>query len=141
MSRLTPSPPPPQLRLLLYPFNTRQRGPWGRSAPEPGPGTGPGQHKPPSSDPYAPDLYLPTLSFCSYCLLCCVADALSSPSRFKPERLARFGWWASVAWLAQAAVLWAGLGSLAGGSPAVPLLDLAAYSGYSFVRGTLRGEQ
>ena len=41
--------------------------------------------KPPASDINAPDLYIPLMGFLTYCLLCCVADVLSVPNRFKPE--------------------------------------------------------
>jgi len=41
--------------------------------------------KPPVSDINAPDLYIPLMGFLTYCLLCCLADVMSVPSRFKPE--------------------------------------------------------
>jgi hypothetical protein len=43
------------------------------------------KYKPPVSDINAPDLYLPLMGFLTYCLLCCVADVVSVPNRFKPE--------------------------------------------------------
>jgi hypothetical protein len=46
--------------------------------------------KAPAGDVNAPDLYIPTLAFATYCLVCCTADIASTPSRFKPEvRLSR----------------------------------------------------
>ena len=46
------------------------------------------------SDIHAPDLYIPVMSFFTYCLVCCLADILSEPSRFKPEvrYSVRVGW-------------------------------------------------
>jgi hypothetical protein len=41
--------------------------------------------KPPISDINAPDLYIPLMGFLTYCVLCCLADVLSVPSKFKPE--------------------------------------------------------
>lgn len=120
-----------KLRLLLYPFASK--GQWARAMEASA--VGGGRFKPPCNDLHAPDLYLPAIAFCTYCLVCCLADAVSEPSRFRPERLARFAWWASVAWAAQATLLWAGLRSLSmAQSPVqVPVLDLVSYSGYGFV--------
>ena len=41
--------------------------------------------KPPISDINAPDLYIPLMGFLTYCVLCCLADVLSVPTKFKPE--------------------------------------------------------
>jgi hypothetical protein len=41
--------------------------------------------KPPTSDINAPDLYIPLMGFLTYCVLCCLVDVMSVPSRFKPE--------------------------------------------------------
>jgi hypothetical protein len=41
--------------------------------------------KPPISDINAPDLYIPLMGFLPYCVLCCLVDVVSVPSRFKPE--------------------------------------------------------
>ena len=50
------------------------------------------KYKPPVSDINAPDLYIPVMSFFTYCLVCCLADILSEPSRFKPEVRHGMGW-------------------------------------------------
>lgn len=44
--------------------------------------------RPPALDNMAPDLYLPVMGFCSYCMLCCVAD-LFHKGVFEPEARAR----------------------------------------------------
>lgn len=120
-----------KLKLLLFPFSLR--GHWNRSLEQTG-GGGP-KYRPPVSDINAPDLYIPLMALFSYCLCCCVADISSSPSRFAPERLGRFLWWACAAWASEALLLWVGLKSLATAQAAVhvPLLDLLAYAGYAFV--------
>ncbi len=122
-------------------------------------GTGGPKYKPPVSDINAPDLYIPLMAFFTYCLLCCIADITSSPSRFKPEvcahsgcassagpqltvpvffraqRLGRFVWWGITSWASEVLLLWVGLKSAASSQAPVqvPLLDLLAYAGYTFV--------
>ena len=48
--------------------------------------------------------------------------------------MGRFVWWGLTAWAGETLLLWAGLKSALGAqSASAPLLDLVAYSGYTFV--------
>jgi len=69
-----------KLKLLIFPFALK--GHWSRSHEQVAGGA---KFKPPVNDINAPDLYIPMLAFCTYCLVCSMADIASTPSRFKPE--------------------------------------------------------
>ncbi|KAK9840959.1 hypothetical protein WJX81_002630 [Elliptochloris bilobata] len=91
-----------------------------------------GGHKylPPRQDVNAPDLYIPFMAACTYCVLASVA--LTAGKRFKPDTMYATVSEASAAWLVHwvllKAVLW-----VLGIPGAVPFLELAAYAGYVFV--------
>jgi YIF1 len=69
-----------KLKLLLFPFALK--GHWARSHEQVAGGA---KFKPPAHDINAPDLYIPLLAFCTYCLVCCMVDIASASSKFKPE--------------------------------------------------------
>lgn len=75
-----------------------------------------------------PDLYIPLMSFVSYCLLYCVQRGILS--EFKPEVLGTTFSFAMVLYLVE--VLAAKFGFFVAGSP-VPVLELMGNCGYKFV--------
>lgn len=68
-----------RLQMLWCPFLFK--GHWNRSHEQV---VGGSAYRPPTLDMYAPDLYLPVMGFCSYCMLCCVSD-LFHKGVFAPE--------------------------------------------------------
>ncbi|GIL76058.1 hypothetical protein Vretimale_5693 [Volvox reticuliferus] len=86
--------------------------------------------KPPREDTNCPDLYIPLMGLWSYIMLCCGVQA--ARGKFKPDNAYPLGWSACMAWLAH--LLLAKLVLRAMALPAsVPWVELAAYTGYSFV--------
>jgi len=83
----------------------------------------------PSQDVNAPDLYIPAMAFITYILV--VALFMGSTFRFTPEVL---GLTASTGLFALGfELLLIRLGLFIFGFPAIPLLDLLAYTGYKYV--------
>ncbi|EFJ49310.1 hypothetical protein VOLCADRAFT_104419 [Volvox carteri f. nagariensis] len=86
--------------------------------------------KPPREDTNCPDLYIPLMGLWTYTLMCCGVQA--TRGKFKPDNVYPLAWSASVAWLMHLLLAKAVLRAMA--LPAsVPWVELAAYTGYSFV--------
>jgi len=97
----------------------------------------------PRQDINAPDLYIPFISLCTYCLA--VSYIRMSMGTFKPESLYNTAWYASFSWAVELLLLKTIL-HLLGIASFVPWLELLAYSGYMFfllsvtvVVGTMAG--
>ncbi|KAG2493523.1 hypothetical protein HYH03_008337 [Edaphochlamys debaryana] len=86
--------------------------------------------KPPRVDTNSPDLYLPLMGLWTYALLAAVCQA--ARGKFKPDNMYPLVWSACMAWLVHLLVAKAILRAMA--LPAsVPWVELAAYTGYSFI--------
>ncbi|GLC50234.1 hypothetical protein PLESTB_000357300 [Pleodorina starrii] len=86
--------------------------------------------KPPREDTNCPDLYIPLMGLWTYALMCC--GVMASRGKFKPDNVYPLVWSACMAWLAHLLVAKLVLRAMA--LPAsVPWVELAAYTGYSFV--------
>ncbi|WCJ30119.1 Integral membrane HRF1 family protein [Euphorbia peplus] len=89
--------------------------------------------KAPMNDINAPDLYIPFMAFPTYLLLS--AFFLGINCKFSPEALSVQLTNGLLCWLFQVLLLEATLHTLGDGD--VPLLDLVAYSGYTFVASSV----
>lgn len=86
--------------------------------------------KPPKEDVNSPDLYIPTMALWTYTLLVCAVNA--GRGRFNPDKVYPLVWSSCMAWLVHLLLAKALLRAMA--LPAsVPWLELAAYTGYTFV--------
>ncbi|KAG2438180.1 hypothetical protein HXX76_005786 [Chlamydomonas incerta] len=86
--------------------------------------------KPPKLDVNSPDLYLPLTALWTYSLL--VALCQAGHGKFKPDNMYPLVWSGAMAWLVHLLVAKAVLRAMA--LPAsVPWVELAAYTGYTFV--------
>ncbi|KAF5746248.1 Integral membrane HRF1 family protein [Tripterygium wilfordii] len=112
-----------KLKIVLFPF--LHRGHWTRITEPVG---GRLSYEPPINDINAPDLYIPCMAFATYLILAGISLGLSG--KFSPEALNWQFVKGSVGWFLQVILLKVSLISLGGGE--APLLDLLAYSGYTF---------
>ncbi|KAL2227943.1 UNVERIFIED_CONTAM: Protein YIF1A [Sesamum indicum] len=113
-----------KLKVVLFPF--LHKGHWMRTVE---PAGGKFSFKPPIHDINAPDLYIPMMAFGTYVLL--AGFFLGINGKFSPESLGVQFSTGLLCWLLQVLLLEATLHSLGGGE--VPLLDMVAYAGYTFV--------
>uniref|UniRef100_A0A061SMH0 Integral membrane hrf1 family protein n=1 Tax=Tetraselmis sp. GSL018 TaxID=582737 RepID=A0A061SMH0_9CHLO len=121
---VTPSYVRRKLLLLLTPYLKR----WDY-ARHPEQVTGGQKYLAPRHDVNAPDLYIPCISLCTYCLL--VSAVHASKGSFAPEGLYNTAWYAALTWVVELMLLKAVLYAL-GIAAFVPWLELLAYSGYMF---------
>ncbi|OUS42148.1 YIF1-domain-containing protein [Ostreococcus tauri] len=124
-----------KLRLLLCPF--LHKGSWARLPESVAGGTA---YKPPRNDINAPDLYIPLMAFWTYVLTASIREVFSSKSgAFTPEALATHAWWSGLLWSVESAFIWIALRTASTSNHIVsaPMLDIAAYVGYSFVYGSV----
>ncbi|CAB4291107.1 unnamed protein product [Prunus armeniaca] len=112
-----------KLKIILFPF--LHRGHWTRRTEPVG---GRLSYNPPITDIHAPDLYIPFMTFATYLVLAGISLGLSG--KFSPEAINWQFVKGMVGWLLQVMLLKASLSSLGGGE--APLLDMIAYSGYTF---------
>jgi len=117
-----------KLKMLLCPYLYKQD--WQRQTKQVAGGR---TYQPPRFDPHAPDLYLPIMGFFAYTLLSCLF--MVSEEKFEPQALRSQVWVGLAGWGVALLVLWVGHKSLGTSqvSIKVPMLDLVAYSGYTFV--------
>lgn len=125
---VTPAYVANKLKVVLCPFTLR--GSWARIPEQVAGGL---TYKPPRNDINAPDLYLPSVGFAAYCVMCAVVAV--THGKFSPEMLHGVVSRAAFAWGAYAGALWVALRMLATAHVplSVPMLDLVAYAGYPFV--------
>jgi hypothetical protein len=112
-----------KLKVILLPF--LHRGPWTRVTEL---GGGKLSYKPPMSDINAPDLYIPFMVFGTYVVLAGISLGLHG--MFSADAINWIFMRGMMGWFVQVLLLKMTLLSL--GSGDVPLLDLVAYSGYTF---------
>ncbi|KAM7461238.1 hypothetical protein LguiA_029359 [Lonicera macranthoides] len=112
-----------KLKVVLLPF--LHRGHWTRITELSG---GKLAYKPPMNDINAPDLYIPFMVFGTYVVLAGISLGLHG--MFSAEALNWLFMRGLIGWFLQVLLLKVTLLSL--GSGEVPLLDLVAYSGYTF---------
>ncbi|KAG8639447.1 hypothetical protein MANES_14G144500v8 [Manihot esculenta] len=105
-------------------------GHWMRSTEKVG---GELSYKPPIYDINAPDLYIPLMAFGTYLIL--AGFFLGINGKFSPEALSVQLTNGLLCWLFQVLILEATLHTLGDGD--VPLLDVVAYGGYTFVAVSL----
>lgn len=119
-----------KLKVLLCPFLHKGSQAWTRI---PDQVANKLTYKPPRLDVNAPDLYLPSMGFLTYSLLCCLSMAVGG--RFVPEMLRSRIWRGLISWTVSYIILWLGLSSLSSQQVPIksPFLDLVAFSGYMFV--------
>ncbi|KAG8639448.1 hypothetical protein MANES_14G144500v8 [Manihot esculenta] len=117
-----------KLKIILFPF--LHRGHWMRSTEKVG---GELSYKPPIYDINAPDLYIPLMAFGTYLIL--AGFFLGINGKFSPEALSVQLTNGLLCWLFQVLILEATLHTLGDGD--VPLLDVVAYGGYTFVAVSL----
>ena len=117
-----------KIKLLLCPFI--HKGSWTR-IPEQVPGGF--QFKPPRHDLNAPDLYIPSMAFNTYCVLCSLV--YSTSSKCTPERFGRVAWAGMLIWACEVLMLRSATYLLSTNQIRlkVPFFDLCAYGGYVFV--------
>ncbi|KAK6126969.1 hypothetical protein DH2020_039288 [Rehmannia glutinosa] len=113
-----------KLKVVLFPF--LHKGHWMRTLE---PGGGKFSFKPPIHDINAPDLYIPMMAFGTYVLF--AGFFLGINGKFSPESLGVQFSTGLLCWLLQVLLLEATLHSLGGAD--IPLLDMVAYAGYTFV--------
>ncbi|XP_021899389.1 protein YIF1B-like [Carica papaya] len=113
-----------KLKLILFPF--LYRGHWMRATETHG---GELIYKPPVYDINAPDLYIPLMAFGTYLVL--AGFFLGITGIFSPGAMGVQLTNGLLCWLFQVLLLEAVLHSLGDGD--IPLLDVVAYSGYTFV--------
>ncbi|XP_051148546.1 uncharacterized protein LOC127263517 isoform X2 [Andrographis paniculata] len=116
-----------KLKVVLFPF--LHKGHWMRTVEGDG-GKLKLTFKPPMDDVNAPDLYIPVMAFATYVLL--AGFLLGFHHKFSPEMLSVQFNTGLLCWLLQVLLVEATLHVLGGGGD-VPLLDIIAYSGYTFV--------
>jgi len=124
-----------KMRLLLCPF--LHKGSWARLPESVAGGTA---YKPPRNDINAPDLYIPLMAFCTYVLTASIREIFSSArGKFTPEALATHGWWSGLLWAGESTFIWIALRSASSANHIVsaPILDIAAYVGYTFTYASL----
>ncbi|XP_050213448.1 uncharacterized protein LOC126664882 isoform X2 [Mercurialis annua] len=117
-----------KLKIILFPF--LHKGHWIRSSEKVG---GEFCFKPPIYDINAPDLYIPFMAFGTYLVL--VGFFLGINGKFSPEALNVQLTNGLLCWLFQILLLEATIHTLGDGY--VPLLDVVAYSGYTFATGSV----
>ncbi|KAL2621510.1 hypothetical protein R1flu_001715 [Riccia fluitans] len=113
-----------KVKVVLFPF--LHKGHWTRIAEQVAGGL---TYKPPRYDINAPDLYIPLMAFATYIILCGIADVLSC--KYTPDVTGAKFTKALLGWAVEMGLLRFSLYAL--GSGDVPILDVVAYSGYSFV--------
>jgi|TARA_B100001142_G_scaffold325934_2_gene380468 hypothetical protein len=124
-----------KMRLVLCPF--LHKGSWARLPESVAGGTA---YKPPRNDINAPDLYIPLMAFWTYVLTASIREVFSSKSgSFTPEALATHAWWSGLLWAGESAFIWVALRSTSSANHIVsaPILDVAAYVGYTFTYGSM----
>ncbi|XP_015962564.1 uncharacterized protein LOC107486531 [Arachis duranensis] len=112
-----------KLKVVLFPF--LHRGHWTRITEPVG---GRLSYKPPIYDINAPDLYIPLMAFGTYVVLAGISLGLHG--KFSPEALNWLFIKGLLGWFMQASLLKMILLTLGGGE--APLLDIVAYTGYTF---------
>ncbi|KAJ4844070.1 hypothetical protein Tsubulata_029263 [Turnera subulata] len=113
-----------KLKVILLPF--LHRGHWMRTVETI---NGEFSYKPPIDDINAPDLYIPLMAFGTYLVL--AGFLLGINGKFSPEALGVQMTNGILCWIFQMLLLEATLHMLGDGD--VPLLDVVAYGGYTFV--------
>eukprot|EP00245_Coleochaete_scutata_P009456 TRINITY_DN3116_c0_g1_i1.p1 TRINITY_DN3116_c0_g1~~TRINITY_DN3116_c0_g1_i1.p1 ORF type:complete len:312 (+),score=35.82 TRINITY_DN3116_c0_g1_i1:158-1093(+) len=118
-----------KLKILLFP--SLHRGHWTRIAEQVAGGL---TYKAPRNDINAPDLYVPAMAFGTYVVLSSIAimgfKSVGPDLKVSNVLGERFTW-ALLAWILDIFIMRSSLYTL--GSTDAPILDLVAYSGYSFV--------
>ena len=117
-----------KLKLVACPF--LHKGSWARIPEQVAGGL---TFKPPRNDINAPDLYIPLMGFWSYVLAASTLQVRRG--EFTPEGVAVHASWGAALWAAEAVFVWAALRSLSSSHNHIsaPMMDLAAYTGYTFV--------
>ncbi|GFP99880.1 protein yif1b, partial [Phtheirospermum japonicum] len=115
-----------KLKVVLFPF--LHKGHWMRTVEAAG---GKFSFKAPIHDINAPDLYIPIMAFGTYLLL--AGFFLGINGKFSPESLGVQFSTGLLCWLLQILLLEATLHFLGVLSGDIPLLDIVAYAGYTFV--------
>jgi|TARA_B100000287_G_scaffold424130_1_gene468322 hypothetical protein len=125
-----------KLRLILCPF--LHKGSWVRLPETVAGGTA---YKPPKNDINAPDMYIPLMAFWTYVLIASIREVFASSTKgsFTPEALATHAWWSGLLWSSESAIIWVALRSASSANHLVsaPILDIAAYVGYTFTYASL----
>ncbi|CAI9098810.1 OLC1v1035519C1 [Oldenlandia corymbosa var. corymbosa] len=124
-----------KVKMILFPF--LHKGHWIRAREVVGRDF---TYKPAIYDINAPDLYIPLMAFGTYVVLS--GFFLGTQGKFSPEALGVQLSTAILCWLLQILLLGATLHTLGGGAGIgvggeVPLLDLVAYGGYTFIAASL----
>jgi hypothetical protein len=138
-----------KLRRLLFPFGTRTPAAWKRKEPSAAVAAGAlgadavGRQSLPNAqgavflapalDDNAPDLYLPTMAFITYVLVCGLLKG--TQMKFHPEVLVTTSSAALLAQILEVAALKAAFFALA--AEGVSMLDLVSYTGYKYVGLTI----
>eukprot|EP00299_Pterocystis_sp_00344_P001363 c11199_g1_i1.p1 GENE.c11199_g1_i1~~c11199_g1_i1.p1 ORF type:complete len:311 (+),score=40.92 c11199_g1_i1:44-934(+) len=115
-----------KLKLLAWPFQQKQ---WERLTVDGDLALGEGgAFRPPRDDVFAPDLYIPSMAFCTYVLLVCLV--LGMKNQFTPETLGMAASSALATVGFEVGVLKLALYLV---DVNVPILDLISYCSYTFV--------
>jgi hypothetical protein len=115
-----------KLMLLLCPFVKQNQASPSYDDTSPGPGNQAGPHL--KVDINEPDLYIPLMSYFTYCLVYCVQKGINND--FKPEVMAGTISFAMVMYILE--VIAAKMGFFVAGSP-VKIIELMGTCGYKFV--------
>lgn len=87
----------------------------------------------PKDDVNAPDLYIPVMSFITYCILVCYAKRAGGASGMyvnTPDILINAVWKCCILQVFEAALIYGGLSMM---SVSLPFLDIISYTGYKYV--------